>query len=307
MMMMENNDTFDYLDGVDGGGYFNEDPELAAIKARVLELEMEEEAERMREEEHCESAEMQLLSGSPQPGLFYNMTHEERIDADNRSVYVGNVDYGATADELEIHFNGCGPVNRVTILCDRFSGHPKGWVYPLPSHHLPLPSSTLTTPVQASTTHNHLTLVANLSLPGTPVCFAYIEFSDRDSVQSAIGLDETLFRGRVLKVMPKRTNMPGISTTDRGGPRGGGRSRGRGPRPPRYHNGFQGRFRYQSARPPHPVPHPYYGGPPAGKRQWGPPEYREQTSKRYPCLLLITPPSEEGGPGPSGHHYPQQR
>lgn len=84
------------------------------------------------------------------------MTPEERIDADNRSVYVGNVrlvylfifilsifsshlwsdtllnisqvDYGATADELEIHFNGCGPVNRVTILCDRFSGHPKGWV-----------------------------------------------------------------------------------------------------------------------------------------------------------------------------------
>lgn len=30
--------------------------------------------------------------------------------------------------------------------------------------------------------------------------FAYIEFSDRDSVQSAIGLHETLFRGRVLKV-----------------------------------------------------------------------------------------------------------
>lgn len=30
--------------------------------------------------------------------------------------------------------------------------------------------------------------------------FAYIEFTDRDSVQSAIGLHETLFRGRVLKV-----------------------------------------------------------------------------------------------------------
>lgn len=30
--------------------------------------------------------------------------------------------------------------------------------------------------------------------------FAYIEFSDRDSVTSAIGLHETLFRGRVLKV-----------------------------------------------------------------------------------------------------------
>jgi len=221
---------------------------------------MEEEADKLREEE--QAAEMHMISSNSQPGLFYNMTHEERIDADNRSVYVGNVDYGATADELEIHFNGCGPVNRVTILCDRFSGHPKG--------------------------------------------FAYIEFSDRDSVQTAISLDETLFRGRVLKVMPKRTNMPGISTTDRGGPRGG-RARGRGFRPPRFQNNFQGRFRYQSARPLHPVPHPYYGGSSVGKRQWGHMEYREQTPKRYPCLLLITPPSEELGPGPSEHHYPQQR
>jgi len=38
------------------------------------------------------------------------------------------VDYGTTAEELEAHFNGCGPVNRVTILCDRFSGRPKGFV-----------------------------------------------------------------------------------------------------------------------------------------------------------------------------------
>lgn len=36
------------------------------------------------------------------------------------------VDYGATAEELEAHFHGCGSVNRVTILCDKYSGHPKG-------------------------------------------------------------------------------------------------------------------------------------------------------------------------------------
>uniref|UniRef100_A0A3P8S281 RRM domain-containing protein n=1 Tax=Amphiprion percula TaxID=161767 RepID=A0A3P8S281_AMPPE len=105
----------------------------------------------------------------------------KRIDGDNRSVCVGNVDYGATADE--------------------FSGHPSG--------------------------------------------FAYIEFSDRDSVHCAIGLHETLFRGRVLKVMPKRTNMPRISTTDRGGHRGGhSRGRGRGYCPPQYHNSSRGRFRF---------------------------------------------------------------
>ena len=38
------------------------------------------------------------------------------------------VDYGVTAEELESHFNSCGQINRVTILCDKFSGHPKGSV-----------------------------------------------------------------------------------------------------------------------------------------------------------------------------------
>ncbi|XP_062327095.1 embryonic polyadenylate-binding protein 2 [Osmerus eperlanus] len=256
--MAEQTQDMDYPVGepTGNGDHYAEDPELAAIKARVME--MEEEADRLREQQHCEAVERQLLcNNTTQAGLFYTMTHEERMDADNRSVYVGNVDYGATADELEIHFNGCGPVNRVTILCDRFSGHPKG--------------------------------------------FAYIEFSDRDSVQTAIGLDETMFRGRVIKVLPKRTNMPGISSTDRGGQRGN-RPRGRGFRPPRYIGGFQGRFRYPPTRPV--VPHPYYG-PPGAKRHWGPPEYREQAPKRHPCLLLITPPTE--APGPSGHLYPQQR
>ncbi|KAI9531844.1 embryonic polyadenylate-binding protein 2 isoform X1 [Gymnodraco acuticeps] len=265
--MAENHLEYGYLEGESIVEHFADDAELAAIKARVHEMEMEEESDRL-EEERCDAIDMHLLTSSPRPGEtarpFYNMTPEERMDADNRSVYVGNVDYGATADELEIHFNGCGPVNRVTILCDRFSGHPKG--------------------------------------------FAYIEFSDPDSVHSAVGLHETLFRGRVLKVMPKRTNMPGISTTDRGGHRGGHtRGRGRGFRPPRYQNNTRGRFRYQSTRPQHQTPHPYYGAPPVGKRQWGHMDYHEQMPKRYPCLLLITPPSEEMGPGSSGPHYPQQR
>ncbi|XP_048886733.1 embryonic polyadenylate-binding protein 2 isoform X1 [Brienomyrus brachyistius] len=223
-----------------------EDPELEAIKARVLE--MEEEAEKLKEVQY--ESERRLIC-SPPGGLFYTMTHEERIDADNRSVYVGNVDYGATADELEIHFNGCGPVNRVTILCDKFTGHPKG--------------------------------------------FAYIEFSDRDSVRTAMTLDETLFRGRIIKVLPKRTNMPGISSTDRGSFRGA-RSRGRGFRSFRFNSGFQGRYYCRPSR--SVLPHPY--GLPAGKRPWGAAEHRHQGAKRHPCLLLITPPASDSGPGPSG-------
>lgn len=30
--------------------------------------------------------------------------------------------------------------------------------------------------------------------------FAYIEFADKDSVQTAVALDESLFRGRQIKV-----------------------------------------------------------------------------------------------------------
>ncbi|KTF84466.1 hypothetical protein cypCar_00038303 [Cyprinus carpio] len=64
----------------------------------------------------------------PFSGLFFSMTHEEKIDSDRRSICVGNVDYGAIADELEMYFNGCGHVNRVTILYNRFTVHPKGYV-----------------------------------------------------------------------------------------------------------------------------------------------------------------------------------
>ncbi|XP_048218725.1 polyadenylate-binding protein 2 isoform X3 [Perognathus longimembris pacificus] len=152
--------------------------ELEAIKARVRE--MEEEAEKLKELQNEVEKQMNM---SPPPGNAgpVIMSIEERMEADARSIYVGNVDYGATAEELEAHFHGCGSVNRVTILCDKFSGHPKG--------------------------------------------FAYIEFSDKESVRTSLALDESLFRGRQIKVIPKRTNRPGISTTDRGFPRARYRAR----------------------------------------------------------------------------------
>ena len=36
------------------------------------------------------------------------------------------VDYQSTAEELGQHFQACGPINRVTILCDKYTGSPKG-------------------------------------------------------------------------------------------------------------------------------------------------------------------------------------
>ncbi len=36
------------------------------------------------------------------------------------------MDYSATPEEIQQHFQACGVINRVTILCDKFTGHPKG-------------------------------------------------------------------------------------------------------------------------------------------------------------------------------------
>ncbi|CAM9012501.1 unnamed protein product [Wickerhamomyces anomalus] len=111
-------------------------------------------------------------------------TQEEKSDVDARSVYVGNVDYDSSPEELQKHFQSVGVINRVTILLNKFTGQPKG--------------------------------------------FAYIEFAEPASVVSSLVLNDSVFRGRNLKVVPKRTNVPGFN-------RGRGRGRGRG--------GFRGRFR----------------------------------------------------------------
>jgi polyadenylate-binding protein 2 len=42
------------------------------------------------------------------------------------SVYVGQVDYSATPEELLSHFEACGTVERITIVCDKATGRPKG-------------------------------------------------------------------------------------------------------------------------------------------------------------------------------------
>lgn len=172
-----------------------EDPEIEAIKARVKE--MEEEAAKLKEMQ--KEAEDSLMS--PSHSNSGSTSGEPKGDVDSRSVYVGNVDYSATATELEQHFHGCGSVNRVTILCDKFTGHPKG--------------------------------------------FAYVEFAEKDSVETAVTLSDTLFKGRQIKVSAKRTNIPGISSTNRGFR---GRGRGRGGRGFHGYSPRRGRGAYRSRR-----------------------------------------------------------
>ncbi|KAI5833484.1 hypothetical protein K523DRAFT_232770 [Schizophyllum commune Tattone D] len=121
------------------------------MKQRVEE--MEKEAAKLREmQEAAEKAsESGVSGGAPMD------TEEDKTAADNRSIYVGNVDYSATPEDIQAHFQACGTINRVTILCDKFTGHPKG--------------------------------------------YAYVEFAEPEHVDAAVTMDNSLFKGRLIKAV----------------------------------------------------------------------------------------------------------
>ncbi|CAF1706975.1 hypothetical protein Bca4012_005415 [Brassica carinata] len=132
--------------------------ELDEMKKRLKE--MEDEAAALREMQ----AKVEKEMGAQDPAtLAANQAGKEEVDA--RSVFVGNVDYACTPEEVQQHFQSCGTVHRVTILTDKF-GQPKG--------------------------------------------FAYVEFVEVDAIQEALQLNESELHGRQLKVLPKRTNVPGL-------------------------------------------------------------------------------------------------
>ncbi|KRZ97059.1 hypothetical protein D917_04908 [Trichinella nativa] len=167
-------DSIDFGDNPDVGLGLDEvlldnqaelDPEIEQIRERLKEMEREAQLIRNLHSE----VEKQMTTVLNESSSAIPLTTEEKIEVDSRSVFVGNVDYGATAEQLEAHFHGCGAINRVTILCDRYSGRPKG--------------------------------------------FAYVEFADKESAQASLAMTDTLFRGRQIKVLEKRTNRPGMGNT----------------------------------------------------------------------------------------------
>jgi len=165
MSDVEHHREEEQLDVRDDDG--NDEEEITAMKRRVQEMEAE--AAKLREMQ----ASLDQQS---------NDLRENKEDVDARSIFVGNVDYGASPEEIQAHFQSCGSINRVTILLDKFTGHPKG--------------------------------------------YAYVEFTEPSLVAQALVMNESVFRGRNLKVVPKRTNLPGLTRGGRGG--GGERGRGRG-------------------------------------------------------------------------------
>lgn len=48
---------------------------------------------------------------------------------DENSVHVGNLNDATAIEDLQNHFSACGAIKRITILCDKWSGKPKGYAY----------------------------------------------------------------------------------------------------------------------------------------------------------------------------------
>ena len=86
--------------------------------------EMEEEAATLRDMQ----AKVEKEMGTVQDLAASAASQATKEEADTRSIYVGNVDYACTPEEVQQHFQSCGTVNRVTILTDKF-GQPKGYAY----------------------------------------------------------------------------------------------------------------------------------------------------------------------------------
>ncbi|KAK4572453.1 hypothetical protein ACB098_12G103700 [Castanea mollissima] len=96
--------------------------DLEDMKKRLKEIE--EEAGALREMQ----AKVEKEMGAVQDSSGSSATQAEKEEVDARSIYVGNVDYACTPEEVQQHFQSCGTVNRVTILTDKF-GQPKGFAY----------------------------------------------------------------------------------------------------------------------------------------------------------------------------------
>ncbi|CAJ1965641.1 unnamed protein product [Cylindrotheca closterium] len=103
----------------------DDDEDLEKLQAEIKR--MEEEAARITKE--TEELEKKKGDSKATTDTAKASAPADAPSQDGHSIYVGQVDYSATPEQLLSHFEACGTVERVTIVCDKFSGRPKGFAY----------------------------------------------------------------------------------------------------------------------------------------------------------------------------------
>ncbi|KAE9366233.1 hypothetical protein N431DRAFT_495972 [Stipitochalara longipes BDJ] len=116
-------------------------------------------------------ADMDLqATGLREMQLGLEVRSEDQKDVDSRSIFVGNLAHEALPGDIQGYFQTCGPVNRVTILLDKFTGRPNG--------------------------------------------HAYVEFAEPGLVAQALTMNESVFYGQKLEVVPKPAVLRETTTSE---------------------------------------------------------------------------------------------
>ena len=111
------------------GGREEGSPSLAAATAADTEIaELQQMLDEMEQNQtKIAEASTAAVAQASSAVAAKGKADEEKQARDERSVFVGNVDFAATGEELMGYFSSCGTIERVTILADRH-GQPKGCV-----------------------------------------------------------------------------------------------------------------------------------------------------------------------------------
>ncbi|WZZ37419.1 hypothetical protein YC2023_020820 [Brassica napus] len=152
--------------------------ELDEMKRRLKEIE--DEAAALREMQ----AKVEKDMGPQDPAtIASDQAGKEEVDA--RSVFVGNVRQYAYASL--VHLIVCMMTSSVDYACtpEEVQQH-----------------------FQSCGTVHRVTILTDKF--GQPKGFAYVEFVEAEAIQDALQLNESELHGRQLKVLPKRTNVPGL-------------------------------------------------------------------------------------------------
>ena len=103
----------------------DDEEDLEKLQAEIARME----AEAARIAKQTEELQTKSSGGAASGAATAAAAAAAPASRDGFSIYVGQVDYSATPEELLAHFEPCGIVERVTICCDKFTGQPKGFAY----------------------------------------------------------------------------------------------------------------------------------------------------------------------------------
>mmetsp|Transcript_69895 Transcript_69895/g.113480 ORF Transcript_69895/g.113480 Transcript_69895/m.113480 type:complete len:200 (+) Transcript_69895:74-673(+) len=105
---------------VEGGEEYEgneDDQELAAMQKELEKAEQQKaELDKLNKMQGTASADSK-------------QSEADQAERDSRSIFIGNVDFSTSVEEVQALFADCGEINAITIPVDKFSGRAKGFAY----------------------------------------------------------------------------------------------------------------------------------------------------------------------------------